>query len=271
MRLHYPKLSICLLAGTILTALSHASYAEIGSRIDPDIPSYIPRDSLSGGLTISVPEVMKPLVQAWADDLIRQYSELQIVVISERSHTSLTGLLAHRSEMTAMSRRMTTTELGNCLLELGYKPIAVPIAHHTSAIFVRNGDPSAGTRFSPRVQTLESTSGIRHGSKEQPGIRLGLTGYKIPLVEPLRINATVSDGYATSVTRSQVDSSPTFRRSVYLYIAKPLRANATQASAELIRYALSRQGQQLALDLGYVPLSFEEVRRVTSWWSTSRW
>lgn len=64
MGLCYPKLSIDLLVGTILTVPSPASYAEVTPRIDTDMPSSIARESLSGRLTIAVTEAMVPLVQA---------------------------------------------------------------------------------------------------------------------------------------------------------------------------------------------------------------
>jgi phosphate transport system substrate-binding protein len=38
---------------------------------------------------------------------------------------------------------------------------------------------------------------------------------------------------------------------------------------ELVRFAISAQGQQMALDLGYFPLSLPEITRLTSKWSTS--
>jgi ABC-type phosphate transport system substrate-binding protein len=224
-------------AGILPVTFSTACYAEVGPRIDADIPSYVARDSLSGRLTISVGDAMEPLVQAWADDLMRQYPELQIVVISERSHTSLTALLAQQTDMMALSRRMTPTEGGDCLLEFGDKPIAVPVAHHPQAVSVRNDDS---------------------------------TEYKTHPVTPLRVNGMVSDGFATLMRRSERITPPPFRGTVYLYSVNLQRANPIHASTELIRYALSWQGQQLALDLGYVPLSFEEVRRVISHWSASR-
>ncbi|OQW32957.1 MAG: hypothetical protein A4E19_06310 [Nitrospira sp. SG-bin1] len=267
MRLPHSKLVFYVLTTTLLTGFTPCSRAEVGPAIDPDIPSYIAQESLSGRLSISVSAATKPLVQALADDLIRHYPELQITVISKRSHTGLAVLLAHRTEMMAMSRRMTSTEVGNCLLELGYKPIAVPVAHHTSAVLVRNDDPNAETFSSQHVQTTESTSVMPHRNTNQRSIEAIPTRYKSRTVTPLRINSMESEGYATPIVSRQVDRSYTLKRSLYLYIAKLPGSNAPEASTELIRYALSRQGQQRALDLGYVPLSFEEVMQMTSRWA----
>ena len=231
MRLTYLRCAACLVAGILPATFSTACYAEVGPRIDADIPSYVARDSLSGRLTISVSDAMEPLVQAWADNLMRQYPDLRIVTISDRSRAGHTRLLAQEADLMATSRRMTPTEVGNWLLEFGEKPIAVPVAHHPQVVSVRNDDS---------------------------------TGYRLPLVTRLRVNATVDDMPAAPVAQSERTVFPPFRGSVYLYSVNLQRSNPAPASAELIRYALSRQGQELALERGYVPLSFEEISRVIS-------
>ncbi len=139
--------------------------------------------------------------------------------------------LAREADLMATSRLMTPTEVGNWLLEFGEKPIAVPVAHHPQAVSVRNDD---------------------------------WIGYRTGPVVRLRMNAMVGDGSTALVARSSRTVAPPSRGSVYLYRVNRRQANPAPVSAELIRYALSRQGQQLALERGYVPLSFEEIRRVTS-------
>lgn len=227
----YLTRAIWLSGSILLTAFSPACYAEVGSSIDAEIPSYVARDSLSGRLTISVSDAMEALVQAWADNLMRQYPDLQIVTISDRSHAGHTRPLAREADLMATSRLMTPTEIGNWLLEFGEKPIAVPVAHHPQAVSVRTDD---------------------------------WIGYRTGPVVRLRMNAMVGDGSTALVARSSRTVAPPSRGSVYLYRVNRRQANPAPVSAELIRYALSRQGQQLALERGYVPLSFEEIRRVTS-------
>ncbi|HBH78558.1 MAG TPA: hypothetical protein DDY39_01920 [Nitrospira sp.] len=231
MKSPYLTHAACLLVSILLTAFSPACYAEVGPWIDAEIPSYAAQDSLSGRLTISVSDAMEALVQAWADNFMRQYPDLQIVTISDRSHAGHTRLLAQEADLMATSRRMTPTEVGNWLLEFGEKPIAVPVAHHPQTVSVRND---------------------------------GWIGYGAGPVTRLRVNAMVGDGSTALMARSARTVAPPFRGSVYLYRVNRRQANPTPVSAELIRYALSRQGQELALERGYVPLSFEEIRRVTS-------
>ena len=231
MQLTYLRCAACLAAGILPATFSTACYAEVGRWVDAEIPSYAAQDSLSGRLIISVGDAMEPLVQAWADNLMRQYPDLQIVTISDRSHAGHTRLLAQEADLMATSRRMTSTEVGNWLLEFGEKPIAVPVAHHPQAVSVRND---------------------------------GWIGYGGGPVTRLRVNAMVGDGSTACVARSARTVAPPFRGSVYLYRVNRRQANLAPVSAELIRYALSRQGQELAFELGYVPLSLEEIRGVTS-------
>lgn len=237
MQSSYARCSIYLLAGAILTLFPQTSDAEVSPRIEANIPSYVAQDSLSGELVIGVAEAVKPLVQAWADELMRRYPTLQIALIAGSSHATLAAFMAQQMEIMVMSRRMSSTEVGSCLLEFGNKLIAVPVAHFPQTISVQND--------------------------QEPG-------YSTRPVKPLRVNSTARDGQVVSVTGTGMSSRYLFRRSAYLYIAKRSLSNVTQTSGELIRYALSREGQQLALDLGYVPLSVEEVSRVASRWFSSQ-
>lgn len=66
---------VCVIAISVQEVLPPENLAQVRATIDPDIPSYIAQNSVSGRLTISTPETMKPLVEAWAGDLIRQHSD----------------------------------------------------------------------------------------------------------------------------------------------------------------------------------------------------
>jgi phosphate transport system substrate-binding protein len=66
-----------------------------------------------------------------------------------------------------------------------------------------------------------------------------------------------------------MDGSYPLKRNLYFYVAKAPKTSPAQASVELIRFALSQQGQNVALDLGYFPLSLPEHARAASKWSPS--
>jgi len=214
MKLSQLALVICVIAIPVQGVLPPANLAQVRATIDPDIPSYIAQDSVSGRLTISTPETMKPLVEAWAGDLIRQHPDLNVTVIRENTDAGLAALLERRAEIAAMSRRITPTEIADFIFEYGYVPIEVPVARHASTVFVHNDNRNAN--------------------------------FVIP---------------------SNVDRLHPVRRNLYLYITRPSRSNPTPATAELVHYALSRQGQELVLDLGHFPLSYAEIARVSLKWS----
>lgn len=204
---------VCVIAIAVQGVLPTETLAQVRAMIDPDIPSYIAQDSVSGRLTISTPETMKPLVEAWAGDLIRQHPDLNVTVIREDPDSGLGALLERRAEIAAMSRRITPTESAEFIFEYGYVPMEVPVARHASTIFVHNDSWNANF-----------------------------------------------------VMPSKVDRLHPVRRNLYLYITRPSRLNPTPATAELVHYALSRQGQELVLDLGHSPLSYAEIARVSSKW-----
>ena len=101
------------------------------------------------------------------------------------------------------------------------------------------------------------------------GIGFSAVGYETSEVKPVPIAAVKGGRYVVPSVQTAMDGSYPLRRNLYFYVAKPPKGSPTQASAELIRFALSQQGQQLALDLGYFPLSPTEHARVASKWSPS--
>jgi phosphate transport system substrate-binding protein len=88
-------------------------------------------------------------------------------------------------------------------------------------------------------------------------------------VKPVPIALVKGGRYVEPSIQAAMDASYPLRRNVYFYIAKPPKADASPATIALIRYALSRQGQQQAVDVGYMPLTSPEIVRLTAKWPTS--
>ena len=101
------------------------------------------------------------------------------------------------------------------------------------------------------------------------GIGFSAVGYETPDVKSVPIASVKGGRYVAPSLQAAIDGSYPLRRNLYFYVAKPPKASPLQASVELIRFALSQQGQQLALDFGYFPLSALEHARVASKWSPS--
>jgi phosphate transport system substrate-binding protein len=104
---------------------------------------------------------------------------------------------------------------------------------------------------------------------DQEGIGFSAVGYETSLVKPVPIASVKGGRYVAPSVQTAMDGSYPLKRNLYFYVAKAPKTSPAQASVELIRFALSQQGQNVALDLGYFPLSLPEHARAASKWSPS--
>jgi phosphate transport system substrate-binding protein len=314
-----------------LASLDQTTWGQVRPVLDPGIPSYTYRESTPGTLIISGSDTMRPLVQAWVDGLRQRHPNLKAKVSGDGSETGLAALLEHRTEIAALSRRMTAAEISEFIKEYGYEPTEVPVANDALALFVHSDNPIAGLSleeldamfcrerrrgvlhaidvwglvglmdewFDAPVQlygrngksgtsylfreeickggTFSARLNDAHGSAsvvqelgiDQHGIGFSSIGYRTSSVKPVPIASVKGGRYVEPTFESTMDGSYPLRRNLYFYIAKAPKASPTPAVTELVRFALSRQGQKLALDLGYFPLALPEIARITSKWSPS--
>lgn len=158
-------------------------------------------------------------------------------MIPTNSKKGLTTFIARRTELLAMSRSLTRTELSEFVLQYGHEPIEIPVAGNTLNIYMR------------RIASFTDPTG-----------HLDPVAISVPL-------ASVSPGRNIEPLHILMSGSYLLQRRRYLYIATSPDGLPSQAASELVRYALSRQGQQLALDLGHAPLSSAEIARLMPRWS----
>jgi phosphate transport system substrate-binding protein len=302
--------------------------------LDPDLPVYFypeDREPLSGKLAVSGSNSMHPLIRALMDGLREKHPNVKVTAPGEGSKTGLEALLEHRTEVAAISHRMTASELSEFVKEYGYEPTEVPIAVDAVAVFVHKSNPLTGLsldeldalfcqerrRGMPDPIDVWGMLGLEgewfhapihlYGRNEQSGTsaffreeickggplssrltaepgsasvvlelqsdRFGIgfssIGYRASYVKPVPIASVKGGRYVEPTFESTSDGSYPLRRYLYLYIAKPPKSPPSPAVAELIRFALSRQGQKLALDLGYYPLPSQEISRILAKWSKS--
>jgi phosphate transport system substrate-binding protein len=311
--------------------LTPAAWGQVRPELDSHIPSYAVQEVVSGKLKIAGSDTMKPLIDAWVGDLTRRHPGLKITVAGAGSETGLEALLEHRTEIAAMSRRMTAAEISVFVKEYGYEPTEVPVANDALAIFVHKDNPIAGLSldeldaifcrerrrglnyavdswglvglmdewfdapirlygrngksgtsylfreevckggtFRPQLVNAQgSASVVLDLVKDPQGIGFSAIGYRTSMVKPVPIASVKGGRYVEPNFQTAMDGSYPLRRNLYLYIAKPPKTSPTPALTELVRFALSHQGQQLALDHGYFPLSLTEITRLTSKWSGS--
>ncbi|MCP9456622.1 MAG: phosphate ABC transporter substrate-binding protein [Nitrospira sp.] len=330
----YRAATISLVSMVGLLLWTQVSAEHVHPTLDPDLPVYSYPDDhepLSGKLVISGSNTMHPLVQSLVDGLRERHPHIRAMISGEGSKTGLEAVLEHRSEVAAISHRMTASELAEFIKEYGYEPTEIPIAVDALAVFVHKSNPITGlaldeldaifcherrrgipdpidlwgmvglegewfsapihlygrneqsgtTAFfreeickggplSPRL-TIEpgSASVILELESDRFGIGFSSIGYRASYVKPVPIASVKGGRYVEPTFESTLDGSYPLRRYLYLYVAKPPKSPPSPAVIELIRFALSRQGQKLVLALGYYPLPSQEVSRILARWSKS--
>lgn len=228
-----------LIAAAVQMSIPPANWGQGYQRVDPNIPPYLSRNPISGTLTIASTEGTQLLVQAWANDLIIQHSNLKVAVIPTSAHAGLGMFLDRRTQVVAMSRAFTRSDIAEFVLHYGYEPIEVPVTGATWSSLDRTMAFVTNLFYKVKMETIPTPNILVQSGRniEQPLESVG---------PDLRVR----------------------QRRLYLYVAAPPNSFPGQGESELVRYALSRQGQQLARDLGHVPLSSSEISRSRSRWSS---
>lgn len=126
-----------------------------------------------------------------------------------------------------------------------------------------------GTFLPQLTDAPGSASAVLDVGDDPQGIGFGTIGYGTSMVKQVPIASVKGGRYVEPTVQAVMDGSYPLRRNLYLYIAKPSKASPTQPSAELVRYVLSQQGQQLALEFGYLSLPSAEITRLASRWTAS--
>jgi len=331
MRFSRLVLIIYLILFALVASLSPATWGQVRPDLDQTVPSYVYQESVSGALTISASDAIRPLVEIWVEGLTERHPRLKTAVLIDQSGTGLGPLLEHRTDIAALSRRMTAAEISEFVREYGYEPTEVPVANDALAIFVHKDNPIAGLSleeldamfcrerrrgirytidswglvglmdewfetpvriygrngksgtgyffreeickggpFSSRLNEVNgSASTVLELEIDEHGIGFSSIGYRTSMVKPVPIAMVKGGRYVEPTFQTATDGSYPLRRNLYLYVAKAPKSSLPPALTELIRFALSAQGQEMARDQGYVPLASTELSRLASKWSPS--
>ncbi len=324
------SLAAMMAALALFTAvLGSGAWAQLKPELDAKIPFYQPSSPVKGRLQIAGSDSMTPLLSGWMDELKRRHNGLTVALEGEGSQTGLTALLEHRTEVAAMSRRMTSSEIAEFVKEYGHEPAEVPVAIDALAIFVHQDNPvtglsldeldsmfcrerrrgldhpvnswglvgltddwftapihlygrngNSGTSYFFREEVCKGgtfsphlvgghgpASVVMDIAKDPQGIGFSGIGYRISMVKSVPIASVKGGRYVEPSFQSVLDGSYPLKRNLYLYVARAPKAEPSPAIRELVRLALSAQGQQIALDHGYFPLPLQEITRVLSKWS----
>ena len=146
-------------------------------------------------------------------------------------------------------------------------------------LYGRNGNSGTASFFREHVLNgadLKKTMTVGVGSasvvvelmKDRFGIGFSGIGYRTSGLRPVPLAAVQGGRYVAPTFETAMDGSYPLRRNLYLYINRPPKVAPPGPVAEYVKFALSRQGQQIVVDEGYYPLPTTELNRLTMMWTT---
>jgi phosphate transport system substrate-binding protein len=146
-------------------------------------------------------------------------------------------------------------------------------------LYGRNSNSGTAAFFKEHVlngAALKSTMTIVAGSAsvvqevtiDRFGVGLSGIGYQTSGIKPVPLASVEGGRYVQPSFQTAMDGSYPLRRNLYLYLNKPPKIGAPSPLAEYVKFALSRQGQQIVLSQGYYPLQTTELNRLAMMWKT---
>lgn len=125
-----------------------------------------------------------------------------------------------------------------------------------------------GGAFRPNlIKAAGSAAVIVDLERDRLGIGFSAIGYKTSGVRPVPIAAVKGGRYVEPSFQTALDGSYPLRRTLYLYADRHPKEPPSPVLTELVRFALSAQGQQIVVDHGYFPLAATDIARVLSRWA----
>ncbi len=126
-----------------------------------------------------------------------------------------------------------------------------------------------GTFRPQMIHEPGSASVVLDVAKDIEGIGFSAIGYRTSAVKPVPIASVKGGRFVEPSFQAALDGTYPLRRYLYLYIDKGPKTTSPPIITELVRFALSAQGQQIVLDQGYFPLPISEITRLLNKWAPS--
>jgi phosphate transport system substrate-binding protein len=133
--------------------------------------------------------------------------------------------------------------------------------------FFREEVCKGGTFRSHFVRAAGSAAVILDIERDRLGIGFSAIGYKTSGVRAVPLAAVKGGRYVEPTFESALDGSYPLRRNLYLYLDQNPKAPPSPSLTELVRFALSAQGQHIVVDQGYFPLPISDITRLLRKWT----
>jgi phosphate transport system substrate-binding protein len=146
-------------------------------------------------------------------------------------------------------------------------------------LYGRNGNSGTASFFKEHVlngaalknsmvAVAGSASVVLEIMSDRFGVGFSGIGYQTSGIRPVPLASVEGGRHIHPSFQSAMDGSYPLRRNLYLYLNKPPKTDASSPLAEYVKFALSRQGQQIVLSHGYYPLPTTELNRLAMMWKT---
>lgn len=92
-------------------------------------------------------------------------------------------------------------------------------------------------------------------------------GYRTNSVKPLHVAAVDGDPFVEPTFQSATNGSYPLRRVLYLYVNEPPNKEHSPLLSEIIKFAVSLEGQQVVAKSGFFPLPTKDLMALSATWS----
>lgn len=110
-------------------------------KIDPKIPPYEPKQTVTGDLRTAGSDTLSNVVGLWAQQFNKAHPGVRIQVEAKGSSTGPTALMEGQAQFAAMSRAMKSKEVDEFVKKFGYEPTQLRTAIDCLAVFVHKDCP----------------------------------------------------------------------------------------------------------------------------------
>lgn len=103
--------------------------------------------------------------------------------------------------------------------------------------------------------------------KEPYAIGYSGIGYRTSSVKPLRVATKEGEPFVEATFDTATNGSYPLRRLFYLYVNQPPQGERSPVVSEIIKFAVSRNGQQAVVKAGFYPLPVKDLIELSARWS----
>ena len=157
-------------------ALTVAAPVMAGVAVDPALPAYQPRASVSGSIKSIGSDTMNNLMALWAEGFRAFHGGVKVEIEGKGSSTAPPALIAGTANFGPMSRRMKSKEIDAFEQQFGYKPTQLRTGIDMLAVYVHKDNPIAGLTLQQVDAIFSKTRKGGYDKDIRTWGDLGLTG-----------------------------------------------------------------------------------------------